>query len=241
MAARSVSQFVLLLVGGCAAGAGHLPAAAAADASGESQLAPIALRELVVTAGSIEIEPGGAGGGEPTLDRFLIRSPLLRAWVGRQPRASVELSFAYLGPTAVLVPLRSGEQRRQIGLELRAQDGCNLVYVMWHIEPLARLVVSLKSNPGQHQHSECADRGYVSLEPEQSRALPQLELGQRHVLRATLLASAPSQLQLDVQVDGVSHWRGRLPAAAVRLEGPVGLRSDNGQFDVQLRAARPGR
>jgi hypothetical protein len=241
MAARSVSQFALLLVGGCAAGAGHLTAAAAADASGgESPLAPVALRELVVTAGSIETEPGSSGGGEAGPDRFLIRSPLLRAWVGRQPRASVELSFAYLGPTAVRVPLRSGELRRQIGLELRAEDGCNLVYVMWHIEPLPRLVVSFKSNPGQHQHSECADRGYVSLEPEQSRALPQLVLGQRHVLRATLLASASSQLQLDVQVDGVSHWRGHLPAAAARLEGPVGLRSDNGQFDVQLRAARPG-
>jgi hypothetical protein len=240
MATRSVSHWLMLLVGGCAAGAGQLPALAAAEpGAAESPLASIAPRELVVTSGRIEPEPGRVGGSEPNLDRFLIRSPLLRAWVGQQPRASVELSFAYLGPTAVDVPLRSGELRRQIGLELRAQDGCNLIYVMWHIEPLPRLVVSLKSNPGQHLHSECADRGYAQLQPEQARALPPLELGQRHVLRATLLESEPSGLQLDVQVDGVSHWRGRLPASAATLEGPVGLRSDNGQFDVQLRAARP--
>jgi hypothetical protein len=239
MVARSASQFVLqlLLVGGCSAGAGHLPAAAAAE---PSWLVPIAARELVVTSGSIEVEPG-ASSGEAGAERFSIRSPLLRAWVGRQPRQDVELSFTYLGPTGVDVPLGSGEHRRQIGLELRAQDGCNLVYVIWRIEPLARLVVSLKSNPGQHQYRECADRGYVNLEAEQARELPALELGRQHVLRATLLATTPSDLQLDVQVDGASHWRGRLPAAAAALTGPVGLRSDNGRFDVQLRTGRPSR
>jgi hypothetical protein len=234
MVARSVSRFVLLLVGGCAAGAGHAPAAAAAE---PSPLGAILARELVVTAGRIEVDPSK----ESSADRFSIRSPLLRAWVGRQPRDSVEIAFSYLGPTSVEVPLGSGDRRRQIGLELRAEDGCNLLYVMWRIEPLPRLVVSLKSNPGQHQHSECADRGYLNLEPEQARALPALELGQRHVLRATLLPLAPSGLQLDVQVDGSTLWRGRLPAAAAALEGPVGLRSDNGQFDVQLRAGRASR
>jgi hypothetical protein len=234
MVARNLSQLVLLLVGGCAAGAGHVPPAAAAE---PSPLAPILARELLVTAGSIEVD----GGSASRKDRFSIRSPLLRAWVGRQPRDSVELAFSYLGPTGVDVPLASGERRRQIGLELRAEDSCNLLYVMWRIEPKQRLVVSLKSNPGQHQSSECADRGYLNLEPEQARALPALELGQQHVLRATLLALAPSGVQLDVQVDGSTVWRGRLPAAAAALEGPVGLRSDNGQFDVQLRAGKPSR
>ena len=59
------------------------------------------------------------------------------------------------------------------------------------------------------------------------------------MLRATLLE--PSGAQLDVQVDGLSVWRGRLPAAARALEGPVGLRSDNAQFQVRLRAAGPSR
>ena len=34
--------------------------------------------------------------------------------------------------------------------KLRAEDACNLVYVMWRIEPQSRLVVSVKRNPGQH-------------------------------------------------------------------------------------------
>jgi hypothetical protein len=33
---------------------------------------------------------------------------------------------------------------------VEAQDACSLVYAMWRIEPESRLVVSVKSNPGEH-------------------------------------------------------------------------------------------
>ena len=32
---------------------------------------------------------------------------------------------------------RATDARRQVGLKLRARDGCNVVYVMWRIEPKA--------------------------------------------------------------------------------------------------------
>ena len=44
-----------------------------------------------------------------------------------------------------------GELRRQFGLKLRAQDACNLVYVMWRIEPASKLVVSIKCRTGTVQ------------------------------------------------------------------------------------------
>jgi len=230
----------LLLAGACAAGEPRLAVAASvAPEPLAAGLFPVLARDLVVTSGQIEPEPaaGQAGSGQP----FLIRAPMLRAWLGRQSRASIELEFVYLGPTVGEAPLASGELRRQIGLELRARDSCNLLYVMWRVEPVQRLVVALKSNPGQSQHSQCADRGYVNLEPEQASEPGPLRVGERHVLRATLLEPTPSGLQLDVQVDGVSVWRGPLPVAAGALEGPVGLRSDNARFRARLRAGVPSR
>jgi hypothetical protein len=236
-----VSLLGVVLAGACAAGEPRLAVAAsrAPERATRAGLAPVLARELVVTSGRLEPEPGAAAGAARDADRFLIRSPLLRAWVGQQSRASLELEFVYLGPTGSAAPLGSGELRRQIGLELHAQDSCNLLYVMWRIEPVQRLVVSLKSNPGQHQHSECADRGYLNLEPDRARELGPLRVGERHVLRAAVLEPTPAGAELEVQVDGVSVWRGRLPAAAAALAGPVGLRSDNAQFQVRLRAGSP--
>ncbi|MEY4550621.1 MAG: hypothetical protein RL685_6816 [Pseudomonadota bacterium] len=197
-------------------------------------LAPVPARELRVTTGQLEGQGGAPLGANEASNHFWVRSPALRAWVGHRPRSSVELELVYLGPTRSQAPLASGQLRRQIGLELRAQDGCNLLYVMWRIEPVQALMVSLKSNPGQRQHRECRDRGYVNLEPEHSLPLAPLRAGERHVLRASASAS-----ELEVWVDGRSHWRGRLPALVASIDGPVGVRSDNGEFELQLRSAEP--
>jgi len=205
------------------------PAPAPAPAS----LAPIAPGELVVTAGSIQPAPGAEPGGVGPAG-FSIREPTLRAWVGRTPRSAVEMEFVYQGATLQAAPLASGQLRRQIGVELRAQDSCNVVYVMWHVEPERGIVVSVKNNPGQSRHRQCGDRGYTVLTPEQVHAVPPVRKGERHLLTAVL-----SDRELVVSVDKVRTWVGRLPPAALGFDGPVGIRSDNGQFDVRLWARPP--
>src|SRR5262249_45349300 len=83
-------------------------------------------RELVVSDGAIELAAGA---------RFRIRSAELRAVLARATAPEAALLFQYLGPSAASSRLASGELRRQIGVKLRARDSCNLVYVMWQIEP----------------------------------------------------------------------------------------------------------
>lgn len=190
----------------------------------QRELVSVEPQELAATSG--EIAPLGPG-------RFAIRSPTLRAELGRTPRAAAEVEFVYQGPTAADAPLASGELRRQIGLKLRARDSCNVVYVMWHIEPSPTIVVSVKSNPGQSRHSECGDRGYSVLTPTSSERAPRVARGQPHVLGAEIRGR-----DLWVTTDGTPSWVGRLPAAAFEFDGPVGVRSDNGEFNVALRAEK---
>jgi hypothetical protein len=244
MVAIRVSLLGALLAGACAVG--EVRPAVAASGGPAPGLAPVRVQDLIVTSGQAEpvSDARSTRPAEPaaSADHFLIRAPTFRAWVGRESRSALELEFAYLGASESDAPLGSGELRRQIGLELRAQDSCNVLYVMWRIAPVPQLMVSVKSNPGQRQHSECHDRGYTNLAPERSGPLPVLRQGERHVLSAALLpASSGSDLELEVKVDGVSLWRGVLPPAAAALSGPVGLRSDNGQFDVRLRAGSTSR
>lgn len=209
---------------GWALGAGCV--AVRADASARADLAPAEPRDLVVTSGAIESE--GAG-------RFVSRSPTLRAWLGTAPRSAAQLEFVYRGPTADDAPLASGELRRQIGLELRARDTCNVVYVMWHIEPTPGIVVSVKSNPGQRRHSECRDRGYSFLQPITSDAAPRVAPGEAHVLGAEIRGR-----RLLVSTDGQESWVGELPLAAFEFDGPVGVRADNAEFSAALRAEELG-
>jgi hypothetical protein len=196
------------------------------DAPAQPELVPIEARELVVTSGAIESEGSG---------RFANRSPTLRAWLGRAPRSAAQLEFVYRGPTVSDAPLASGELRRQIGLELRARDSCNVVYVMWHIEPSPGIVVSVKSNPGQSRHAECRDRGYSFLQPITSDPAPRVAPGQPHVLAAEIRGR-----RLHVSTDGQESWVGELPLTAFEFDGPVGVRSDNAEFSAALRAEELG-
>jgi hypothetical protein len=45
--------------------------------------------------------------------------------------------------------------------------------------------------------------------------------------------------QLSVNADGQLVWQGMLDASAFRFDGPVGFRTDNGQFDAQFFAFQP--
>ncbi len=192
------------------------------------------------------------GGNPPALDRIdpsricvesgrvdpatggllAVRTAGMRAYASSTQGDAVELAFTYRGPSQESAPLASGELRRQIGLKLRARDTCNVVYVTWHVAPTSGIHASVKSNPGKSTHAECGDRGYINLKPSWTRDVPAIQPGERHTLAARIEGRT-----LRVSVDGAPAWEGALPAEAFLFDGPVGIRSDNGEFDLDLRAA----
>jgi hypothetical protein len=191
-----------------------------ADPAAPSALAlrPITAQQVCASLGAPRPSPHGP---------FLIDDPQLRATLAGSQGQGIELSFRYLGPTALSQKLRSGRERRQLGLELAARDTCNLLYVMWRIEPSPELVVSVKQNGAQRTHAECENRGYRRLHPTVAAPLPQLAPGAEHQLGAEIVNG-----KLTVNVDGVVVWRGALDAAVLELRGKSGLRSDNARFEV---------
>jgi hypothetical protein len=93
--------------------------------------------------------------------------------------------------------------RRQFGLKLRAQDACNLVYAMWRIEPESKLVVSVKSNPGENSSAQCGNRGYQNIKPRRSSPVPTLEPGATHTLHAVMNGA-----EMQVFADNSLVWDG---------------------------------
>jgi hypothetical protein len=186
--------------------------------------------DLCVTEGNIQA----------VADRKLsVDVPKLRAYVNQPSAEAAEIRFTYLGPTGSEARLGSGESRRQFGLKLRAGDACNLVYVMWRIEPQSKLVVSVKRNPGQHASAQCANRGYQNVKPRYSAPIPALTSGQSHRLRADMQRD-----ELTAAIDDRIVWQGALGPAAAGLQGAPGIRCDNAQLLFELavdaRAASSG-
>jgi hypothetical protein len=186
------------------------------------KLTRISLPQFHVTEGSLKVNSQG---------RLLIEAPKVRAVVPSVTSPVAELRFTYLGPAELQRTLASGELRCQVGLKLRAQDGCNLVYVMWRISPKPGLVVSVKYNPGQHTSAACGNRGYTNVSARQTGPVPTLAPNAPHTLRADLEGQ-----ELRVLVDGALVWAGELPREMLDFEGPVGLRTDNGRFELDLLA-----
>jgi hypothetical protein len=182
-------------------------------------------RMLCVTEGAVEEMPGQGLG---------VNVSKMRAYVNARTPQIVEARFKYLGASPNEARLGSGEMRRQFGLKLRAQDACNLVYAMWRIEPESKLVVSVKTNPGQHTSAECGNRGYLNIKPSRSSPVPMLRPGATHALRAELRGE-----ELRVFVDNAVVWDGRLGADALAFDGPVGMRSDNARLEIELLADMP--
>lgn len=179
-------------------------------------------QSLCVTEGVIK---------ETAANHLTVDVPKMRAYVNRWTGPAGEARFTYLGPSAVQVPLASGALRQQFGLKLRAQDGCNLIYAMWRFEPEAKLVVSVKSNPGEHTSAECGNRGYRNIRARKSSPVPLVRPGETHTLRAEMNAA-----ELAVFVDDTPVWQGNVGSEALALEGPVGIRSDNARLELDLRA-----
>lgn len=183
-------------------------------------LAPIDPNRLTVSSGHIR---------KTSATHFTIIDSM-RGEYRYQSMDDVEVAFTYLGHSAKEDPLASGEMRRQIGLKLRAQDTCNVVYVMWHIEPTQGIHVSVKHNPGHTRHEECGDRGYVNIQPSVMKSVLPIRLNETRTLRATIEGG-----ELLIYVDGGLVWQGALPNDGVSPYGMVGIRSDNGTFDAELR------
>ena len=182
--------------------------------------APVLLSALDVTQG--ELRAGQDG-------QLIVDGPRMRAVLKGATPSSAELRFTVLGPTVQQVALASGEQRQQVGLKLRALDGCNLVYVMWRITPKPGVVVNYKRNPGQRRSRECGNGGYTTVRPARRASVDAPGEGTSHTLRAVLEGAT-----LRVWADGRLAWEGELPDEALAVDGPVGLRSDNVRVALQL-------
>jgi hypothetical protein len=165
-------------------------------------------------------------------NRLIVESPEMRAVLRSSAiHHQAEVNFTYLGPTSRVSKLANGEVRHQFGLKLRAQDVCNLVYVMWNFDT-QKIAVSVKLNPGQRTHEECLDHGYINnIKPEAKADPPALRIDEPHILAADLDGQ-----QLNVTADSKVVWRGTLPAVVLQFHGSVGLRSDNARvvFDYSV-------
>jgi hypothetical protein len=166
-------------------------------------------------------------------NRLMVSTKEMRATLKHRTQQDVKVRFTYLGPTAEVSRLGNGEVRSQFGIKLRAQDTCNIVYIMWHFAPEQKIAVSVKRNPGQRTHEECLDNGYINnIQPRVSASPPPVHVDQPHVLGASMKGS-----YLSVTADSRVVWQGDLDRVALEFDGPVGLRSDNAHvvFDFQAR------
>jgi hypothetical protein len=192
-----------------------------------NKLSPVSRAELCVTEGAIQ---------EALEGRLSVMVPKMRAYLNALTAPSVEANFTYLGSTGEEARLGSGELRRQFGLKLRAQDACNLVYAMWRIEPESKLVVSVKSNPGQHSSGQCGNRGYRNIKAARSKPVPVVVRGVGHSLRAEMNGA-----EMKIFADNALVWEGSVGTEALAFDGPVGIRSDNARLQIELRALQPAR
>ena len=178
--------------------------------------------ELCVTEGEIETQ----GSGQLRVD-----DSKMRAYAAFRTSPVAELRFTYLGPTGEMSKLGSGTVRQQLGLKLRAQDACNLVYVMWRISPESKLVASVKRNPGKSTSAECGNQGYRNVKPQRSIPVPALTPGSSHLLRAEM-----QEDHLNVLVDRTLVWEGSVGNDPLSFSGPVGMRTDNVRLTFEFLA-----
>lgn len=219
--AGSLATFAALLAGtGCSPAADPGAPEDPAPRSSSFPLAAVPASRLCVTSGRID-----------QLDARTLMVDIggMRAVVAGDSSRTAELGFTYRGPSSSTALLADGELRRQIGIKLNAKDTCNVVYVMWHVEPTPTIAVSVKYNPGMSRDEECGAGGYHNLIATRSMQPAPIHAGEAHTLRAELDGET-----LTVIADGSLAWQGTLPAELRSFAGPAGIRSDNGTFDFEL-------
>lgn len=215
----------LTVVALCIAGF-HTCASPALSSPSPEEQAPLKVGrgDLCVTNGVVSELAGG---------KLAVNSASSRGVVRTSAGTTAEIRFRYLGPSLDSKPLASGEMRRQIGLKLKAQDTCNLLYVMWHIEPDTKIGLSIKRNTGKHTHAECHADGYTTLKASTSIQPPRIVPGESHSLRAELKHD-----EIEVFADGQRVWVGTISRNLIDFDGPVGFRTDNARFEFEYFAPR---
>jgi len=193
----------------------------AVSASSSNALVPVSPANFCVTEGTVEELPGHL---------LSVTVPKMRAYLNALTLQTIEARFTYQGATGSEARLGSGALRRQFGLKLRAQDACNVVYAMWRMAPESKLVVSIKSNPGQDSSAQCGNRGYRNVKPRRDMTVPALRVGDTHVIRAEMNGA-----EMKVFIDNSTVWEGFLGQDALAFDGPVGIRSDNARLQMQIR------
>ncbi|MBA3542282.1 MAG: hypothetical protein H0T79_21885 [Deltaproteobacteria bacterium] len=190
------------------------------------KLAAVTKDRLCVTKGKL---------GDPLESGHPVDVPTMRLVAPGTNGDAASIKFWFRGDTTDKRDLATGGARRQIGLKLRAENGCNLVYVMWRLDPKPMLDISVKRNPGQKSHEECGAGGYTKIKPDKTKTtpVPALRIGATHALRAEIKGDT-----LTAWIDDKIAWQGNLTKEARTLVGPAGVRSDNLAFDlVELLAS----
>lgn len=198
---------------GCGACGGNRTEAAPRNHKPTIDVAPIASDGLCVTKGHV-------AGNE-------IFEPTVRGYARGAGGDAASLTFTYRGESFETRELAGGQSRRQIGIKLRAQDSCNVVYVMWRLDPKPKLDVSVKLNPLEKTHEECGADGYTKVKPHKKSFIPAFEYGKTHTLRAEIVGD-----ELYAWIDDKLLWQGTLPETARAIKGPAGIRSDNVKLDL---------
>ena len=188
----------------------------------------LAVAPALPLASSLRLTEGRA---RPSGGRVVITEPSARGIAPASTGDAAALDIAYLGPSTEIVALASGDVRTQLGLKLRAQDSCNVIYVMWRIAPVSEIVVQLKRNPQATTHAVCGAGGYDRVRPGHHSTPPALVPGTSHVLSAAIDGD-----DLAVWADQALVWRGTLPPEACALAGPAGFRTDNVRAELALHA-----
>jgi hypothetical protein len=194
----------------------------------------VARKNLEVTDGKVGEERDGL---------LTIDSPAARAVDRARTAQAARLVFTFHGPTKQESKLASGEVVHQIGLKLRARNGCNLLYVMWKLDDRERIAVSVKRNPGQSAHKDCGANGYMNIRPafqEKAERFPSARDGKSHTLEAAVSKLNRNRYELVVKADGMVVWRGPIDANLLDdIDGPAGFRSDNGMFTFKFYTLAP--
>jgi hypothetical protein len=180
----------------------------------------------MVSGTALTILSGGSTTSQISPGVWVTDTADFRAQLGGPTVSSAELWFKWNSDSTLTVPLGDGSYRKQIGIEFRYPNPCNVLAVMWHMNPNDGVEVSTKINAGQTTIGECGTSGY-SFPTATTSSVPPLPTDKKwHRLRVDLIGTV-----MTVTCDGVIRWQGVIPSGGLAISGPPGVRADNSNFD----------